>query len=214
VIDAVGRESPLLIEQFLPSYDFVVVHAGVFRAPPEACYPAARGLDLLGDPVIRTLLGLRSLPQRVADRLARQAEPSARRTPRTFRLEDMIGPPIGWLLLAEEPSVQIVLGQIGRPWKPAGASEGPPVEPASFASFGDPGFAKIAFSLKVQPYGAASSTLTMETRVALTDPRSLRRFTRYWRLVGPFVRVIDRMTMRLLAAELRRSPPAEASAGT
>jgi hypothetical protein len=83
VVDEAGRESPLLIEQFLPSYDFAVVHARVFRAPPEACYPAARGLDLLGDPVIRTLLGLRSLPQRVADRLARQAEPSTRRTPRT-----------------------------------------------------------------------------------------------------------------------------------
>jgi len=59
----------------------------------------------------------------------------------------------------------------------------------------------------VQPYGVASSILTMETRVVLTDPGSLRRFARYWRLVEPSVRLIDRMTLRLLASELRRSTP-------
>jgi hypothetical protein len=54
----------------------------------------------------------------------------------------------------------------------------------------------------------------METRVALTDPRSLRRFTPYWRLVGPLVRLIDRMTPRLLAAEVRRLTPVAVSTGT
>ena len=125
----------------------------------------------------------------------------------------MVGPPLNWVVLGEEPDVQIVLGQVGRPWKPAGASEGPPVAPAEFASFARPDFAKIAFSLRVQPYGVSSSIVTMETRIALTDPRSLRRFTRYWRVVGPFVRLIDRMTLRLLADELRRSAPTGTATG-
>ncbi len=206
-----GRDSTLLVDQFLPRYDFVVVHASVFAAPPDACYAAARGLDLLRDPAIRMLLGLRSFPQRLADRLPGRRAASGEDAPqRTFRLDDMLGPPMNWVLLGEEPDVQIVLGQIGRPWKPVGASEGPPVEAAEFASFDRPEFAKIAFSLRVQPYGYTSSILTMETRVALTDPRSLRRFTRYWRVVGPFVRSIDRMTLRRLAAELRRSTPTDA----
>jgi hypothetical protein len=204
----------LLIDEFLPRYDFAAVHAGVFRVPPEACYRAARGLDLLRDPVVRTLLGFRSLPQRLADRLNRSAVRRQEGPRPTFRLDDMIGPPLNWALLAEEPGVQVVLGQIGRPWRPAGASEGPPVAPAAFASFDRPGFAKIAFCLKVEPYGAASSILTIETRVALTDPASRRRFARYWRVVGPFVRLIDRMTLRLLTAELHRSTPAGASTGT
>lgn len=34
----------------------------------------------------------------------------------------------------------------------------------------------------------------MATRVSITD--SLGRFTHYWRLVGAFVRLIDRMTVR------------------
>ena len=35
----------LLIDQFLPCYDFAVVHAQVFRVPPGVCLRAARNLD-------------------------------------------------------------------------------------------------------------------------------------------------------------------------
>ena len=51
----------------------------------------------------------------------------------------------------------------------------------------------------------------METRVASIDPRRLRPFTPSWKLVGPYVRLMDRMTLRLLAAKLRRSAPAAVS---
>ena len=196
-----ASDSMLMIDRFLPHYDFAVVHATVLQAPPEACYQAARGLDLLRDPVIRTLLGFRSLPQRVADRLGGNRVASGEGVS-TFGLDDMIR--YDWILLGEEPGVEIALGQIGRPWKPVGASSGPSVEQAGFAAFDQPGFAKIAFSLRVQPYGATSSIVTMDTRIVLTDPKSRRRFTQYWKLVGPFVRLIDRMTLRLLGAELRR----------
>jgi deazaflavin-dependent oxidoreductase (nitroreductase family) len=194
-------DSMLMIDRFLPRYDFAVVHASVFQAPPEVCYQAARGLDLLRDPVIRTLLGLRSLPQRLADRLGEHRAGPAEPAP-TFRLDDMLR--YDWILLSEELGVEIVLGQIGRPWKPVGASSGPSVEPAGFAAFDQPGFAKIAFSLGVQPYGTTSSIVTMDTRIVVTDPKSRQRFARYWTLVEPFVRLIDRMTLRLLGAELRR----------
>ncbi len=138
-----------MIDRFLPRYDFTVVHASVFRAPPEICYQVARGLDLLRDPVIRTLLNLRSLPQRVADRLGGKRAASGDGVP-TFGLDDMVRN--GWILLGEKPGVEIVFGQIGRPWKPVGASSGPSVEQSGFAAFDQPGFAKIAFSLRVQPY--------------------------------------------------------------
>jgi hypothetical protein len=200
--------STLAIDRFVPCYDLVVVHAGVFPIPQEQTYRAARNLNLLEDPVIRALLGLRSLPQRLADRVTRHPDVTPAAAPQhRFRLEDMVGPTLGWVLLSEVPDVEIVLGQVGRPWKPIGAFEGPVVSPAAFASFDSPGFAKIAFSLSVQPHGATSSILTLETRVVMTDTASRRRFTRYWRLVAPFIRLIDRMTLRLLAAQLRQTTP-------
>jgi hypothetical protein len=202
---ALLRDPMLLIDRYLPRYDFAIVHASVLPARPEECYRAARGVDLLRDPVIRTLLGLRSLPQHLANRLAGRHRSVGTTTepPRTFRLDDMVR--YDWVLLGEEPNVEIVFGQIGRPWKPVDASSGPPVAPAAFASFDRPGFAKIAFNIRVEPYGASSSILTAETRVALTDPQSLRRFARYWTLIGPFSALIRRIALRLIAADLRRA---------
>jgi hypothetical protein len=33
-----AADSQLLVDQFLPRYDFAVVHADVFRVPPAECY--------------------------------------------------------------------------------------------------------------------------------------------------------------------------------
>jgi hypothetical protein len=37
----------------------------------------------------------------------------------------------------------------------------------------------------------------------LTDATSLRRFARYWTLIGPFSTLIRRIALRLVAADLR-----------
>ena len=59
----------------------------------------------------------------------------------------------------------------------------------------------------MDPYGQDASILTVETRVALTDDESRRRFRRYWLVIGPFSSLIRRMALRLLASELGRAAP-------
>jgi hypothetical protein len=191
---------PLLIDQFLPRYDFAIVHAQVFGVPPEVCLRAARNLDLFRHPAIRALLDLRALPGRAASRLTGRHD-GGHHGPATFRVEDLTR--YGWDLLGENPS-EIVLGQIGRRWKPAGTAAGPVAAPAAFATFDTPGYAKIALSLRADPRGTTSSILTMETRVALTDATSLRRFRRYWMAIGPFSGLIRRVALRLLDTDLRQ----------
>ena len=192
----------LLIDQFLPRYDFAVVHAQVFRVPPEVCLRAARNLDLFRHPAIRALLDLRALPGRTVSRLTGRRDDGDHGPAAMFRVEDMTR--YGWDLLGENPS-EIVLGQIGRPWKAAGATAGPV---AAFATYDKPGYAKVALSLRVDPRGTTSSILTMETRVALTDAASLRRFRRYWMVIGPFSGLIRRVALRLLDTDLRQPGPA------
>jgi len=196
-----AQGSQLLIDQVLPRYDFAVVHAQVFGARPEVCLRAARNLDLFRHPAIRVLLDLRALPQRAASRLTGRRD-GGDHVPATFRVEDMTR--YGWELLGENPG-EIVLGQIGRPWKAAGATAGPP---AAFAAYDKPGCAKVALSLRVDPRGTTSPVLTMETRVALTDAASLRRFRRYWMVIGPFSGLIRRVALRLLDTDLRHTGPA------
>lgn len=71
--------------------------------------------------------------------------------------------------------MELVWGQVSRPWKPLAASTGGPRTPEEFAGFDQPGFAKIAFGLKVDPVGSGGSILTMETRVVLTDDQRRRQ---------------------------------------
>lgn len=196
----------LLLERFLPRYDVAVVHAGVFRAPPAQCYARVLELDLLQAPFVRAALGIRALPHRV---LRSRRVPGNRTTINapapTFRLNDMVG--LGWILLAETPGVEMVLGQVSRPWKADASSAEAPTTPEQFTNFDEPGFAKIVTGLRVYPYGNDSSILTVETRVAATDAISRRRFRRYWLLIGPASSLIRRMAFRLLATELRGSAP-------
>ena len=203
-----ARGPQLLIDQFLPRCDFAVVHAQVFGVPPEACLRAARDLDLFQHPAIRALLDLRALPGRAASRLTGRRGGGDRGSAATFRVEDMTR--YGWDLLGENPS-ELVLGQIGRPWKAAGAAGGPAAGPAEFAAYDKPGYAKVALSLRADPRGTTSSILTMETRVALTDAASLRRFRRYWMVIGPFSGLIRRVALRLLETDLRQPGPTGAA---
>jgi hypothetical protein len=196
---------PLLIDQFLPRYDFAIVHAQVFGVPPETCLRAARNLDLFRHPAIKVLLDSWALPQRAARRLTRRREGGDRLPAATFRVEDMTR--YGWDLLGENPS-EIVLGQISRPWKAASGAAGPAAAPAAFATYDKPGYAKVALSLRVDPRGTTSSILTMETRVAVTDAASLRRFRRYWMVIGPFSGLLRRVALRLLDTDLRQPGPA------
>jgi hypothetical protein len=203
-----AQGSPLLIDQFLPRYEFAVVHAQVFRVPPEVCLRAARNVDLLRHPLITVLLKLRALPQRAASRLTGGRDGGHHEPAASFRIEDMTR--YGWDLLGENPS-EIVLGQIGRPWKAAGAAVGPVVAPTAWATYEEPGYAKIALSLRVDPRGTTASILTIETRVALTDAGSLRRFRRYWMVIGPFSGLIRRMALRLLDTDFRQPDRARAA---
>lgn len=205
--------SQLLIDEFLPTYDAGVVHADVFPAPPAQCYLAARELDLFRTPLIRTLIGIRALPQRAASTLRKREATCAHDTSsRTFRFSDMVD--LGWISLGETPGVELVLGQVGRPWKGITVSPHLPTTPEQFKRFKEPGFAKIAASIRVDPYGNHSSILTMATRVALTDDASRRRFRRYWLIIGPFSSLIRRTALRLLATELRRPTPARPDDGS
>ncbi len=208
-----GKADPgLLVEQFLPRYDVAVVHADVFRAPPAECYARVMELNLLKAPFVRVALGIRALPQRVLGVLRTPGkQTSIQASPPTFRLKDMTN--IGWILLAETPRVEMVLGQVSRPWKADASSTDAPTTPVQFTNFDAPGFAKIVTSLRVDRYGTGSCILTVETRVATTDARSRRRFRRYWLLIGPASSVIRRMALRLLATELRQPAPGTARDG-
>jgi len=186
-----------LLDRYLPEFDVRERHSRVLHADVEAVHAALGQADLTGIPVVRALLALRALPGRLRARLGGPATP----VPPPFTLADM--PRAGWTALAEGPE-EVAFGTLTRPWRLG--NEAPlVVDRESFAAFSTPGYAKIAFSIRADPEGPHRTRVTTETRVATTDPRSKRRVTAYWVVVGPVSALIRRLILRALAGTSGRA---------
>ena len=95
-------------DRYLPQYDVTETHAVVVDADTDLIWQAVRRSDLSQSAVIRVLLEMRCLPNRLQWLLKRRpSEPS--RPPLT--LDDMQR--AGFLLLGEWPGHEIVFGTVG-----------------------------------------------------------------------------------------------------
>jgi hypothetical protein len=127
---------PLLLDQFLPTWDHEISVSRVFRAPPAEVFDAITNLDLFRLPVARVLLEARGLPGRLADSAARRHGDTVAPEPPTFRVRDL--PARGWILLGERPGSELVYGAVGQPWKGTGGTPPePPVTAETFATLTD-----------------------------------------------------------------------------
>ena len=109
----------------------------------------------------------------------------------------------GFVLLAEQPPREIVLGLAGRFWTPAGGITR--FRPDEFRTFGRPGTAVAAWNFTVLPTDGGSLVAT-ETRVRCTDAAARRSFGCYWRVVRPFSGLVRGEALRAIrrAAESPR----------
>ena len=154
----------------LPHWHFREVHATTVDAAPADVFAAVRSVRLAEMPVARLLMRLRGLRTR-GDRPV---------------LDEALA---FFSVLAEEPGRELVLGSIGQPWRLRGG--GRPAD--DFASFAEPGYAKLALAFRLE-----GDRLSTETRVLLTDRRSRRSFRRYWLAIRPFSGLTRRVWLRAI----------------
>src|SRR5262249_40657302 len=109
---------------------------------------------------------------------------------------------LGWLVLAENPGREIVMGAVTRPWQANVTFRGVP--PDRFASFAEPGFVKIAWTLRADPDGDGRTMFRTETRAVATDAFARARFRRYWAFVSPGILLIRRASLAALKADAER----------
>ena len=113
---------------------------------------------------------------------------------------------VGWVVLAERAGREIVLGAVMRPWDAPLVLRAIPA--ADFTAFREPGYVKIAWTLRADPIGAYRSMLHTEARVSTTDLRTRERFRRYWSFAAPGIKLIRLSMFR----PLRRSAERRAAA--
>jgi hypothetical protein len=117
---------------------------------------------------------------------------------------------ISWGVLAEVPETEIVMGAVTQPWNPNVVFR--PVTPDRFVAFNEPGYVKIAWTLRADPVADNHSIFRHETRVTTTDAVAWAKFRRYWALFSPGIKSIRWLLLRPLrrdaehrAAQARRS---------
>jgi hypothetical protein len=98
-----------------------------------------------------------------------------------------------------------VYGAVTRPWE--GDVHFRAIPPTEFSDFREPGYARIVWSITVEPDGPAAARVRTETRVATTDAASRARFRRYWAFLSPGIILIRREALALVKhdAETRQS---------
>jgi hypothetical protein len=188
------------LDKFIPDWEVAERHETPVQAPSDQTWHAVRTVDLEDSWLIRLIFRVRQVfmrgryrpydgPRNVLDRALA----------------------MGWGLLAEVPGQVIVMGAVTRPWTANPVFRALPA--GEFASFNEPGYAKIVWSIGAEPLGWNASSACTETRVTLTDPVSRRRFRLYWSLVAPGVRLIRHVLVRRARRAAERAAGVSPEAG-
>jgi hypothetical protein len=179
----------MLLDDCLPEFDVRTSYAIRVAASPERVYASLRTANFDHWGLTRVLYAVRVLPafpaspretwDRFCEELGRQH----------FTIEDMLAR--GFALLGEQPPEELVLGTVGRFWRPRG--ELCATSPVRFRGPAPPGTAKAAWNFAVgrRTFGAMTEVRT-ETRVLCADLATRRRFRAYWALIRPFSGLIRR----------------------
>ena len=178
--DAAGPtadERDPLLDRFMPAYEVTERHHIRVAAPAAVTLDVARGVDLQASPVVRTLIRAREV--------ILGATPDEHPRPRGLLAEVQS---LGWGVLAEVPGREVVVGAVTRPWEANVTFRALP--PDQFATFNEPGYVKIAWTIRADPINATESVFRTETRAVATDASARSRFRRYWSFLSPGIIII------------------------
>ena len=191
IAEADARERDALLDRFIPRYEVVERHRIRVAAPAAVTLAAAREQDLFGLPLVRPIFKARELIM--------GATPDARPQTQGLLAATLA---LGWRVLGEVPDREVVVGAVTKPWEANVTFHGLPA--GEFAAFSEPGFVKIAWTLRADPIDDETSTFRTETRAVATDPAARARFRRYWSLASPGIGLIRRLSLRPLKSDAER----------
>ena len=85
-----------------------------------------------------------------------------------------------------------------QPWNANVTFEG--LSADEFAAFNEPGYVKIAWTLRADPITPTESVFRTETRAIATDAAARAKFRRYWSLLSPGIIVIRSLMLQPVKA--------------
>ena len=186
----VESDDPML-DRFMPIADVAERHHIRVEAPAEMTFASACEMDALQSPIIRAIVKTREV--------LLGSEPDTAVRPRGLLAS---ATSMGWGVLAEVPGREVVMGAVTQPWQANVTFRALP--PDEFAAFSEPGYVKIAWTLRSDPIGSTQSIFRTETRAIATDAVARTKFRRYWSLLSPGIIAIRWMMLTPVKADAER----------
>lgn len=169
----------MLIDDFLPVYDFSERHETKIRASAERVYAAVSTAELTDSWIIWGLFALRGLgwSNRAKKLTLREMTES------------------GFAILGEKPDEEILLGLAGKFWTLSGNLQ--KIDAGNFKEFNEKGFAKAVWNFSLAEANG-ETVLKTETRISCLDEDSRQSFALYWTVVKPFSGLIRQEMLRII----------------
>jgi hypothetical protein len=98
-----------------------------------------------------------------------------------------------------ERGLKPVVGAVTKPWEANPVFRSLP--PDEFTCFNEPGYVKIAWTLRADSIGREESIFRTETRAVATDEDSRRKFRRYWAFLSPGIILIRKAMLPAMKRE-------------
>jgi hypothetical protein len=171
----------MLIDDFMPKYDFSETHDITIRARAERVYNALNEANLCESPIIRWLFFLRGLPSRK----------TTLRDMRQMRFE----------MLGESLNREILLGLAGQFWTIRGNLQ--KINRENFKEFHEEGFAKAVWDFSLEE-ASGETKLTTKTRIECLDANSRKSFGFYWTFIQPFSGLIRKEMLKTVKRKAER----------
>jgi hypothetical protein len=183
------------LDEFAPVYQFSESHSIQIGASKERVYEAIRQVTAGDIKLLRTLTWIR--------RLGRDTPPGILNAPQNQPVLE-VALHSGFLLLADDPDREIVIGALVR--APAGWRPNKKPTPDDFKSLNAPGFALASMNFRIEEAEPDRCVVITDTRVFATDPSSRRKFGEYWRMIYPGSALIRRMWLQAIKERAENGP--------
>ena len=162
----------MLIDEFLPEYNFSKKHSVVIYADPQRIFDVLKETNF-NSLFIRVLLMLRGIKlESISLTLADKSY---------------------FKLLGEDKGKEILFGIIGKFWKwKGGLFE---INKEEYKGFSLTGYAKAAWGFSAVPVESGKTTFSTETRILCIGDKASRWFSIYWFCIEPFSAVIRKIIL-------------------
>ena len=159
---AAEGERDILLDRFMPEYEAFERHSIRIAAPADVVFAAASEMHLGQSRIVRAIFRAREVilggsPGGISPSVL-VAQTKA----------------LGWGVLAEVPAREVVMGAITQPWATNVVFRA--LAPTQFADHLEPGYVKIAWTLRADRLSDATSVFRTETRVAACDSVARSKF--------------------------------------